>query len=245
MATEWTTLGLSTRLATDLENIDEAGIQKVKDIANEEHYTKEQIDIKIDNIQALPTGGTEGQVLTKASSVEGDAEWRDITGDEVFIGKVEEAPEGAKIIIEDEWTEEAYDEFPIGTIVDYNGDTVPDGYREVEDKGEIYSEEEKVIGTWLGKPIYRKVIRGRINDNLNNRIITSTNDYDKIIGYKGYFYTSTVCTPFMGTEYSEDTNNNSACRILILNNNLRLDAKASVWKTNDYEIAVEYTKTTD
>jgi len=49
------------------------------------------------------------------------------------------------------------DMFPIGTIVEYDGDTVPDGYEKIED----YSTNEVKIGTWIdGKPIYRKVLKG-------------------------------------------------------------------------------------
>lgn len=45
-----------------------------------------------------------------------------------------------------------------GSIVGYDGDTIPEGYEEV-DNPNVYSTEEKVIGEWIdGKPLYRKVI---------------------------------------------------------------------------------------
>ena len=44
-----------------------------------------------------------------------------------------------------------------GSIVAYDGDTIPEGYEEV-DNPNVYSTEEKVIGEWFGKPLYRKVI---------------------------------------------------------------------------------------
>ena len=66
----------------------------------------EEINQKIENIQALPTGGTKGQVLTKQSETDGDANWEDIEANEVFVGNEEEAPETAKIIVEDEDFEE-------------------------------------------------------------------------------------------------------------------------------------------
>lgn len=71
------------------------------------YYNKEEINQKIENIQALPTGGTKGQVLTKQSETNGDANWEDIEANEVFVGNEEEAPETAKIIIEDEDFEES------------------------------------------------------------------------------------------------------------------------------------------
>lgn len=67
---------------------------------------QDNIEEGIKNIQALPTGGTKGQVLTKQSETDGDANWEDIEANEVFIGNEEEAPSSAKIIIEDEDFEE-------------------------------------------------------------------------------------------------------------------------------------------
>lgn len=50
------------------------------------------------------------------------------------------------------------DTLPIGTIVDYNGTTVPDGYEQVDDPNS-YSTNEVEIGTWIdGSKIYRKTI---------------------------------------------------------------------------------------
>lgn len=52
----------------------------------------------------------------------------------------------------------ANDSIPAGTVIDFEGDVVPEGYEQVEDKGEVYSTEEQRIGTWIdGKPLYRKV----------------------------------------------------------------------------------------
>ena len=62
------------------------------------------IEEAINNVQALPVGGTTGQVLTKQSDTDGDASWED-----------------------------SGDTLPIGSIVDYEGDTVPEGYVEVDD----------------------------------------------------------------------------------------------------------------
>lgn len=68
---------------------------------------QDNIEEGINNIQALPTGGTKGQVLTKQSETDGDANWEDIEANEVFVGNEEEAPSSAKIIIEDEDFEES------------------------------------------------------------------------------------------------------------------------------------------
>lgn len=79
----------------------------VTSVNEEINNFKEETNQKIENIQALPVGGTKGQVLTKQSETEGDANWEDIEANEVFVGNEEEAPNSAKIIIEDEDFEES------------------------------------------------------------------------------------------------------------------------------------------
>lgn len=75
------------------------------------------------------------------------------------------------------------DTLPIGTVLDYDGDTVPDGYEEVAD----YSTSEVFTGKlWIdGKKIYRKVVNfgtlpntggKNVNHNISN-IETITNYY--------------------------------------------------------------------
>lgn len=51
------------------------------------------------------------------------------------------------------------DGVPTGLVTDYDGNTVPNGWEEIEDTGEIYSSTEQRVGTDLdnGKAIYRKV----------------------------------------------------------------------------------------
>ena len=79
----------------------------VTSVNEEINNFKEETNQKIENIQALPTGGTKGQVLTKQSETEGDANWEDIEANEVFVGNEEEAPSSAKIIVEDDDFEES------------------------------------------------------------------------------------------------------------------------------------------
>lgn len=74
----------------------------VTSVNEEINNFKEETNQKIENIQALPVGGTKGQVLTKQSETNGDANWEDIEANEVYIGKAEEAPSSAKIIVEEE-----------------------------------------------------------------------------------------------------------------------------------------------
>ena len=43
-----------------------------------------------------------------------------------------------------------------GTIVGWEGDEIPEGYEEVSDPANTYSLEEQVVGTYLGKPLYKR-----------------------------------------------------------------------------------------
>lgn len=79
----------------------------VTSVNEEINNFKEETNQKIENIQALPVGGTKGQVLTKQSETNGDANWEDIEANEVFVGNKEEAPSSAKIIIEEDDFEES------------------------------------------------------------------------------------------------------------------------------------------
>ncbi len=74
----------------------------VTSVNEEINNFKEETNQKIKNIQALPTGGTKGQVLTKQSETNGDANWEDIEANEVFVGNEKEAPSSAKIIVEED-----------------------------------------------------------------------------------------------------------------------------------------------
>lgn len=50
------------------------------------------------------------------------------------------------------------DSLPIGSVIAFDGDVIPEGFEEVEEYQPVYSLNETRIGTWYnGKPIYRKV----------------------------------------------------------------------------------------
>lgn len=50
------------------------------------------------------------------------------------------------------------DTLPVGGIIRFDGDYIPEGYEEVENPENTYSLEEKIIGTWIdGKPLYRRM----------------------------------------------------------------------------------------
>lgn len=65
-------------------------------------------------------------------------------------------------------------------------------YPEEGDSGEIYSEEETVIGTWIdGKPIYRKVIRGTYSTSGTNMTVPNGNaNVEQYVRLEGFVNTT-------------------------------------------------------
>lgn len=81
--------------------------------------------------------------------------------------------------------------FPLGTIVNYDGELIPEGWEKVDtptlDNMGKYSIEEIIIGEWIdGSPIYRKVINfGPLVNNTTKRVEIGSN-VKQIIRLYGY-----------------------------------------------------------
>ena len=109
-----------------------------------------------------------------------------------------------------------------------------------------YSTTEQRIGTWLGKPLYRKVFTGTTSTTISNVMLTSSGDIEKVISAKGYIEQSNTVQLLVGeTVYHADSSFTAFTRVINVNNNLRLDCNYTVFGGKNYEITVEYTKTTD
>jgi hypothetical protein len=90
---------------------------------------------------------------------------------------------------------ENLDELPIGTRVEFNGDTIPDGWEQVEDYTfNIFTNGEQLIGQWAdGGLLYRKVFvlsgsTGDVDIDITD-LNTSTPFIDfshSFIAYSGY-----------------------------------------------------------
>jgi hypothetical protein len=84
------------------------------------------------------------------------------------------------------------DVIPMGTLFEYDGDTVPEGYEEVKSRPLFnYSTEEQVIGTWVdGKPIYQRTyyVQGTFTTQLD--VVTDADYIDTIININGFAYTN-------------------------------------------------------
>lgn len=105
---------------------------------------------------------------------------------------------------------------------------------------QVYSTEEQVIGTWMGKPLYRKMFSGTTTNELST-FLTSEGNIKSIICTKGYikYYDRTEVEIGKSMITIEE-----ASRILVLDGKLRLDCGSLLYE-KPFEVSVEYTKTTD
>ena len=109
-----------------------------------------------------------------------------------------------------------------------------------------YSTSEQRIGTYLDKPLYRKTFTGTTSTTISNVMLTSSGDIEKVISAKGYIEQSSTIQLLVGeTVYHADSSFTAFTRVININNNLRFDCNYTVFGGKNYEITVEYTKTTD
>ena len=139
------------------------------------------------------------------------------------------------------------DTLPIGSEVDYEGETVPYGWEQVDNPEEYSTDEVKTNKTWIDdKPIYRKVVN---IENLPNRAekqvahgIANIENIIKVYGFANDG-TRTIPLPFVSVQIT--TGSASASVYILANNtNITLGAYADRSAFSGYAI-IEYTKTTD
>jgi microcystin-dependent protein len=137
------------------------------------------------------------------------------------------------------------DTLPVGSIIKFDGDYIPDGYEEVENYELIYSLEEKRIGTWLDKPLYRKVIYvGTVTSAIVD-IQHGIENPDLVIDYKGRFTRPNTTTQNVipATSYTDWQTwlydfTPTSIRLRLSNNQVN----AGIEKLY---VIIDYTKTTD
>ena len=134
------------------------------------------------------------------------------------------------------------DALPIGSVLLYDGENIPEGYEEVGDYVPTYSTEETKVGTWVdGKPLYRKVLSSTtISDSNVDITLPSNIDFmstDKVEIKAGGF-------SFFSDRYTKERD---LIQIFKLNATTLRVVLGEVWKSNFKSaiIVIEYTKTTD
>lgn len=116
-------------------------------------------------------------------------------------------------------------------------------------KNNVYSTEEKVIGTWIdGKPLYRKVItiaKNMLSSGTSTVILHNISNLDKFISLRGFL----VRTDNMQFDFPHITVSNHDWDIYFGDNNA---TKISIWCGQSLYaifgqgfVILEYTKTTD
>lgn len=118
---------------------------------------------------------------------------------------------------------------------------------DIPDNLEIYSTEEQVIGTWLGKPLYRKVIVSTTTEAMasTSQVIATLDSninvkkFDACMTQETYGgVVSAGSTYFSSTDYV----------YCFISANRELKARISDWtnyKNRTINVILEYTKTTD
>ena len=135
------------------------------------------------------------------------------------------------------------DTLPIGAEIDYEGSIVPNGWEEVDDPN-TYSTDEIRIGTYLDKPLYRKVfeITNPSSSNTNYQDLSSYN-IDTLVSLKAPIKNSQIgkfVAPY------QDSEQNYA--ILFINTSGYLRGRfgsAVITGFVECKVILEYTKTTD
>ena len=145
----------------------------------------------------------------------------------------------------------ALDSMPVGTIVEYDGQTsdIPSGWEQESDDPSIYSTTETNRGkTWIdGKPIYRKVLSDetRVSSG-NTKINHNISNLKYIISFTGSF-------DFGGAEqipiFGMSCTSSSAWDVSVTgisSTQINITAGTSISNARMiYRFVIEYTKTTD
>ena len=135
------------------------------------------------------------------------------------------------------------DNLPIGSVIAFDGDEIPEGFEEVEEYMPIYSLEEKVIGTWInGLPIYRKVIVTTTPSTANSwsDVPIGIDNIKEFISYSARFETS-------GLTYFADIFEDSTHKFMAVakSNAIAMMVGTSNWCSKPVTLILEYTKAID
>lgn len=114
-----------------------------------------------------------------------------------------------------------------------------------EHEQEDYVSEETQIGTWKGKPLYRRIIESTLPATTNTtKTIDTIQDLDTVLNLKaviGYTNPRNHYWTYQFPIISSDTNS----ELHINNNNqinVRWQSSANVWANSPIIVTIEYTK---
>lgn len=114
-----------------------------------------------------------------------------------------------------------------------------------EHEQEDYVSEETQIGTWKGKPLYRRIIESTLPATTNTtKTIDTIQDLDTVLNLKAVIGHTNPRNQYWTYQFpiiSSDTNSG-----LYINNNnqinVRWQSSANVWANSPIIVTIEYTK---
>lgn len=144
------------------------------------------------------------------------------------------------------------DALPIGSVIEYNGTDIPDGWEVLPEEPNIdnskYETQEHRIGTWIdGKPLYRKTISFTTSWNTSYEFAHGIKDYDKlwIDTSSSYFFANEnkVSIPLIANSYYGDISQWTDA--MIYGDKVILYSSGGWGNGWEKVITINYTKTTD
>lgn len=166
--------------------------------------------------EGIPTGGTTGQVLSKKSNTNYDYEW---TNNEATVEVIDNL-----------------------TSTDTTRPLSANQGRLLNQKLNYYIE-ETVIGTWIdGKPLYRKVLEGTLP---NTGTVVFSIQNAKIINYDGLIKSKWDYWYKINDQYTTEQGYEIYSALNSNRNELSIFCGSFYTTSSQYEITIEYTKTTD
>ena len=252
---------------SDNKTLDELGIQKKGEYLTEipsEYVTESELEKKgyltehqsLDHLQEKLKSGENIKTINGNSILgSGDIEIQGggiaeipVASKEILGGiKV-----GANLTIEKDGTLNAQsggdatiisgDTLPIGAIVNYDGETVPEGYEKVADSLNVFSATEQRVGTWFGKPLYQKTIDFGYMEKKNvfKQVPHNVANVEKIwVDRSNSYFVDTSMNYYDVSDYDWHTSVNATYISGIVSND-EFDRT-----TSSMYVTIRYTKTTD
>lgn len=154
----------------------------------------------------------------------------------------------AYVLLPTDYLINGYDNIPVGSYIEYHGDSIPSGYEEINnglservqelERKLVYSFKESQVGVWLdGTKIYRKVIPLTISSS-PTEIDVNTYNIGKLIRIEGQIENSArnIFLPFY-----EGTNSYIFIYYDKTNEKIKIEFSGS-WSAYSGYIIIEYTK---
>ena len=219
---------------------------KGKEVADREYVDEKIADIEVDiediDLTDYATKEYVDEEISKIEITGGDIDLTDYATKEYVDEKIENIEiSGGGSIVESS----TVDTLPIGSVVMFNGDEIPDGYIELEDYLPTYSTEEQRIGTWIdGKPLYRKVLSLLSpNSKTLQTIDTGVTGIERFIKIEASIDTGLSASGVLFANYYLGSSSNFYVRGY--GDKVQSFTSESPMLQKDMIIIIEYTKTTD